>query len=239
MMRGFGAGVDEQQLIEEIHRQETRRLIGSIRELIFREKVVELGLVASEEEVDWQVEEIFDKVGMTGEKAKDVCERARLVYEGLMAWQANRSLAGAIYEEKLAGSGISREEWKLFQLSYDSAEKLKGMVVPGGIEDMKRKSRESSRKDVLGRKVEQFITREVSVKSEEVEEAYRERYGSLAQKPGFQEVAEKLGSELLVKKKQEAVRLWWLQQYRQADIEIRDPRFQHVLGILRRGGEVR
>ena len=94
-------------------------------EVIFKQKIAELGLTTSEEEVDSRVDEIFEKAGMTDEKAKAICESSRAVYEALMAWQKEPSRGDAIYNEKLADSPINKVQWTVYQACFDTPEKLK------------------------------------------------------------------------------------------------------------------
>lgn len=224
--------ISASQLKSEVHKQEMRRLAGKIHKVIFEQKIDELRITVSEKEVDSRVDEIFRQTNMTSEKAAAVCENARALHEALAAWQKDPSHGDVIYNEKLAGSLISKEQWKAFQVAYDTPEKLKSLVVPKNIDDMKKNSRESSRMDVLNKKLEDVITKNVSVKAEEIEAAYQKKYGNLPERPPLEEVMEKLNVQLLSKKKQEAKKVWWQEHYRQAKIEIKDQRFKDVLNIL-------
>ncbi|MDD5326715.1 MAG: hypothetical protein PHY02_02750 [Phycisphaerae bacterium] len=215
------------QIENEVQKQETRRLIGKIREVIFKQKITEFGLTVSEQEVDARVEEIFKKTGMTSEKAKAICESGKAVYEALVAWQMNPSDGNAIYDEKLSDTLISKEQWKLWQRCCDTPEKLKDLVVPKNIEDMKKNSRESSRRDVLYQKLEEVITKDISVSKKEIEEEYRKKHGA--------EEIEQMGlieKELLTRKKDMAIRTWWQEQYNKSNIVILDKRFDEALELL-------
>lgn len=221
------------QLKKEIRKHEMRRLAGKIHEVIYRQKIDELGLIVSEEEVDYRVEEIFQQANMTSEKAAVICESARAFREALEAWQKNPSMEDVIYNEKLVGSGVTKEQWKLYQICFDTPEKLKLFAAPNNIEDMKRNSRRSSRKDMFYKKLNDIITKNVSVRNEEIEEIYEKKYAHIAEKPPLDELLkETLRLELLIRKKHEAEKLWWQEQYRQAMIEIKNPRFKDVLNIL-------
>jgi len=229
---GYTGDMNTFQLDAEVKKHETRRLTSKIRDVIFAQKVAEFGLTASEEEVGSRVEEIFQKTGTTPEIAKKVSEKARAMYEALAAWHKDPSKANAIYNEKLAGLGVSREGWKLNQLCWDTPEKLRRFVVPDSIDDMKRTSRESSRRDVLYKKLNDIITKDVSVSIEEIEAEYQKEYCHVSPKPPFDDVKESIRSELLSKKKQEAKATWWREQYGKSNIETFDEQFRDILDML-------
>jgi len=241
VVRMLHAGdINTLQLESEVRKQETRRLAGKIRELIFKQKITELGLTASEKEVDSRVEEIFRKTGMTNEKAKAICESGQAVYEALVAWQKNPSNGDAIYNEKLSDSLISKEQWKLWQACYDTPEKLKQLFVPKDIEDMKKNSRKASRIDVLYQKLESVITKNISVGAKEVEEEYKKRYGHISPKPGLEETRQMtmIEKELLTHKKEKAITIWWKEQYNSSKILILDKHFDGVLDLLNESNEM-
>ncbi|MHC4648015.1 MAG: hypothetical protein ACYTBJ_21355 [Planctomycetota bacterium] len=222
----------ESELAGAIDRQEKRKLVGRIRKVIFNKRTGELGLTASEEEINARVEQIFRDAGLTEEKAVEVRESLQLVREALMLWQQNPSESDVIYSEKLRDCGISKGQWRLFQACYGTPEKLKRLVAPKDLADMKTQSRESSKRDVLHKKLEDFIVRDISVEPAEIEKAYERKYEGIEKKPLLKEVWDQLSTELLLKKKQRAVELWWKEQYRQVKVEIKDPRFEDVLDVL-------
>ena len=230
------SGVSEAETEIETRAREMRLLRGRVRKIIFDEKVAELNLAASDEEVDFRVEEIFRKTEMTKDEANTMCEEIKLVHEALVEWHNDRERADRIYEEKLAGSSISEDQWKLFQICCDTPEKLRTMVVPKTIEDMKKNSRESAAKDVLYSKLMNVITADVSVTSSEIEQAYAAEYASSPESPPLDEVRSVLEGTLLAKKKDDAMRLWWAEQYKKADIEVKDPRFGDFAKLLMSGG---
>ena len=229
----YAGQMDARRLRTEVRKYEERRLAQEIRKAIFKHKIDELGITATDEKVDSRVEEIFRKADMTDVKAAAICETAKAVYNALVEWHNNPSREDAIYNEKLKGSLVTREQWKAYQSCFDTPEKLKRFAVPSNIEDMKRMSRESSRKDVLYAKLRDIVTSDVSVSDNEIKQAYEEKYGYLVKKPSLEEVKGTLRSELLTKKKQQQLELWWQEQYKEARIDIKDPRFKDVLDIFK------
>jgi len=85
---------------------------------------------------------------------------------------------------------------------------------------------------VLAKKLMDVVTKDVSVGPEEVEAAYIKKYGHLSKKPTLEEVRDELAVELLRQKKDEAMKLWWRERYKEAQIEIKDERFAGVTAIL-------
>ncbi|MBA7679097.1 hypothetical protein ES703_87380 [subsurface metagenome] len=226
-------GLSKRQFNNEVRKHEMRRLSGKIHEVIFTHAIDEMGLTVSEEEIDFQVDELFRKGNLTDEQVAFVCTEARALHEALEAWHRNPGNEDAIYNEKLASLNVTRDQWKLHQACWDTPEKLKRFVVPSDIEDMKRNSRGSSRRDVFYKKLGDIITSDISVTDDEVKQAYQNKYSHLSEKLPLYKVEYELRSELLAEKKQEARKLWNQEQYRKANIEIKDTRFDDVLNILR------
>jgi len=224
-------GQNTKELDDEIHKQEIRRLAVKIRDSIFMKNINEFGITATQKEIHSRVEQNFATANIDKEKAEEICKNIRVVYEALLEWQKDTSRADAIYNEKLS-SFISRDQWDLYKACYDTPEKIKKMVVPKNIEDMKKNSMESSKKDVLYQKLYDIITKDISVTDKEIKDAYVSKYSHLPEKPPIEEVIDELRSELLNKKKQKTEALWWQDQYRQAKIEIYDSKFKNVWNIL-------
>jgi len=234
----LGPEANESRIAQELFRIESRRVAQIIRSAIFEDKTKEYGLTASEEEVDARIDEIIQKSGLTNDEVRQICESTNRMRAALEAWHANPEQAKAIYDEKLAPFSTTPEHWRMSQIAYDTPEKLKDFVAPNNLDEIKDNSRQSSKKDVLNEKLEGVITKDVSVSTDEVEAAYENRYSQLPDKPTFDAIKEKLHSELVTIKKQEAINRWWKQQYNEADIEITDPRFQNVLDTLRKQGRL-
>ncbi len=150
----YASELNTDQLAKEKQRNEMRRLLGKIQMMIREQQIIELGLTATEREVRSKVDETFEKAGFTDDKAKMFCEQISAVYDALLEWYENPSKSDAIYNEKLSGRHITRQQWKLFQLCYDTPEKLKHLNIPKNIDDMKMNSQESIRRDILHQKLD-------------------------------------------------------------------------------------
>lgn len=228
----YAQELSTKQLAKEKQQNEMRRLVGRVQGIILEQKIADFGLTATEEEVRSKVEETFEKAGLSDEKAKALCENINTVYEALLEWHENPSTEDAIYNKNLAGR-ISKQRWKLFQSCYNTTEKLKHFKVPKNIDDMKKNSFESSKRDVLYEKLNSIITKDVVVTNQEIIEAYDKKYSHISEKPSFLKVKDELHKESLTQKKKAAIILWRQKQFRQAKIEVKNPQFTEVLNILR------
>lgn len=132
----------------------------------------------------------------------------------------------------MSDSLISKEQWNEYKAYFNTPEKLRLLLVPSDINDMKENSRESSKKDILYEKLTDIITMGVSVSNEEIEELYRDKYEHMSEKPPLESVSDELYRELLNSKKNEAKKKWWREQYKELDVEIKDRRFEKVAEYL-------
>ncbi len=232
----LGPEANETRLQDEIYRIESRHIAGRIHGMIFDEKIIEYGISVTEEEMDQKIKSLIERGLLTDEMTKQVQESIKRLRDALQAWHSNPEQTKAIYDEKLAPFSVTIEQWQMHQALYDKPEKLSKLVIPKNLEEIVNDTRRSSRKDVLHEKLENIITKNVSVSTEEVQALYKDRYSRLPDKPTFDELKEQLHSELITDKKNKTIIRWWKEQYNKSDIEIKDPRFQNVLNILRNKG---
>jgi hypothetical protein len=218
--------LDPARLEEAVYEAEKGRLAAEILEKIKMQKIIELGLTVSEEEVDFELERKFKIGGIDEKKADEMNKMYQALANALESWQKDPLKGDAIYEEQLA-TYMNKAQWNAFQVSYDTAEKIIKMrsLIPTDLNDMKRQSKESSQKDVLLQKLQDVITSNVSVSDEEIETYYQQKYGHLSEKPRFNDVGAILHQELQFMKKQDVEAAWWKKQYEKSVIEIKDPRF--------------
>jgi len=217
--------LNDLELEKMVHLYEKKRLAAKIHEIIFEQKIADLGLTVSESEINERVEKTFKQTNMTVEEANKVCQAGHAIYEALKAWHQSPSEANSIYDTMLAKTTVSRDQWKLFQACYDTSEKLKSLKVPQNIEQMKLNSRQSSKRDLYYIKLEDLITKNIMVTADEITAVYEKRYGKVSPASRLKDVKELIASELMARKKQEAVITWWEKQYEQADIQIKEKRF--------------
>ena len=167
-------------------------------------------------------------------KAKEISENSKVLADALGEWQKDPSRADIIFNEKLASRDISKEQWKGFQVSYDTLDKLAKLrsLIPNSVADMKKFSEKSTEKDLLFNKLRDIVASNVSVSAEEIKAYYEQKYSDLSEKPSLNKIKDSLRLELLSKKKDEVEFKWWQEQYRKAKIEIKDDRFIDVMNLL-------
>lgn len=179
---------------DELLRYQMRRLAAKIQECIFRQKVSEYGINAAEEEVWSRVDEIFSKAGV------EIAESLRIIYAALLEWHKDPNKTDGIYEEMLK-SVITKDQWRLCQACFDTPEKLRRFTIPNNVEDMRKDSYESAKKDILYQKLNDIITADVRVSEQEIESAYQEKYGHWDKKPTLEEVRDRLYNQLMNRKR--------------------------------------
>jgi hypothetical protein len=228
----YGGELTASQIATKIEEHAGRRLRQAVREAIFKQKIEELGITASRGKIDQRVDELFQRGGVTAEDAVAVSSSAKALREALAACIEDPSEQDTIYQEKLADTLITREQWRVFRASFDTPDKLQELAIPTDVNDMKANTRESARKDILYRKLKDRITKDVSVSNSEIDQAYANQYRDVPDKPPLEEVRDTIRLRLLARKKREAEHRWWREQYRAADIEIMDPRLKNAVESL-------
>ncbi|MBP8605638.1 MAG: hypothetical protein KBI46_07350 [Phycisphaerae bacterium] len=199
--------------LEQIKKQEQRRLWRKIDDIIFQEAVHDYHIRATESEIDMQVDETFEKANLSDEQIHKICRISNAIHDALIALYQKPSAAQEIYQEKLS-SLISEDDWKTWQTLIDSPEKLKRLVICNDINDLKRNSRESAKNDVLRAKLNKIITKDVNVSEEEIVRAYRKRYKEAKVPPEYTAVHNEIYLELLENKRQDVISDWKKSQYK-------------------------
>jgi len=222
--------LNEAELQKSVLERQKKSLASKIHLIIFEQKIDELGITVSESEVDARIEEIFKHV--SPEQAEKTCKVTRAIYEALKAWHKNPSKGDYIYENMLADIPISKKQWKIWQTTCNTPEKLKSLVIPDNIENMKQNSRKSAKRDLYYWKLESIITKDVKVTKDEIRRLYEQRYEDSNSTPAFENVRETVKSELLIKKKQKVIKDWWQKQYKKANIKIHKKQFSKVKKML-------
>lgn len=231
---GYRNELNSSQMAEAIRGYEMNRLVAKIREIIQRQKIAELGLAVSEKDIVYEIDKRFKEAGIDDRKAKEISENSKVLADALGEWQKDPSRADIIFNEKLASRDISKEQWKGFQVSYDTLDKLAKLrsLIPNSVADMKKFSEKSTEKDLLFNKLRDIVASNVSVSAEEIKAYYEQKYSDLSEKPSLNKIKDSLRLELLSKKKDEVEFKWWQEQYRKAKIEIKDDRFIDVMNLL-------
>jgi len=216
-------GVDKLQL-------EKSGLTGLIKKIIFKQTIKESGITVSEKEIDERLDQTIQKAGINNEYVKKVHDQCQAICDALAQWQKDHSRSNAIYTELLSGKGLTQQMWKTYQINYDTPEKLAKLksLIPNSIEDMKKNSRESTKRDLLAEKLNEVITKDVSVTDQEVREAFDKQYKHNPQKPDYEKTKNIFRESVLNRKKQKVISDWWKNKYRQSRIVITNNTFEAV-----------
>jgi hypothetical protein len=218
-----------EQLRLGVQKHRINTLLNDIKQTIIEQNIKKYGITVSEQEVNAKIEEIFANIDPNA--VRETIEKSNASYEALKEWQKNTSESDSIYNEKLAEFGFRIDQWELLQITYDTPRELQKMQVPKNIEDMKKNSYESIKNDLLLQKLIDKVTK-ATVTEVEIREAYNLKYGDWNHDAPFEEVKEKIREQLKKENQTVAMTIWLNEQYKNANIKIKDPKFNEILDIL-------
>lgn len=203
--------------------QEVEKLDCKIKEIIEAKAIENLAIEVKEDEVKMAVDAKFEQAGIADKEAHRIANMYCALLSALEGWQQDKTKSANIYKEMLADY-MTEAQWHQWQKCYDVPEKLLKLraLIPRNLEDMKKNSINSSKRDLLHNKLVAHIIRGVRVEDEELHSLYAEKYKEATEKPTFGEVKSQLQAEFLETKKQEAIAQWWRNHLREASIEIKD-----------------
>ena len=218
---------------------EINRLEARIRQIIEESVIKELNIQATTAEIKAEVDSKFEQAGIDQAQADKIAEMYKVLVVALKKWHDNKSQSTEIYEEHL-NKFMTQAQWQLWQESCPSAKELMPLKkqMPQSLDDMKRTSFQSSKRDVLYAKLVDHVTKNIRVQDNEVRAAYAERYQGVADKPSFPTVEEQLKAEVLARKRQLAMAEWWESRFRQANIHIVDKRTRDLWETRRQNSRV-
>jgi hypothetical protein len=222
-----------EQLQKEVQNSEQNELIGQIRQIILKQNIKKYGLTVTQDEVNSKVNKMFEMLGT--QRVNESIELSNAIYEALREWQKNPSQSDSIYKEKLAGKNFSEYQWETHKIIYDSPDELKRMVIPQSIEDMKKNSFESSKRDLLLQQLMDIVTKNVTVTDDEINKAFQKKYDNVMERPSLDQVKNDIRKTLLEEKKNEAINKWWTQQFHEAQIESKDSLYNAILERIQNG----
>jgi hypothetical protein len=161
------------ELEKAIYDYENQRLAMRIKLLIEEDMIRKLGIAVTDEEVDRELKRRFEQAEISQRTVDEIRKKSIALAKALEEWQQNPEKSDVIYQERLASKSITSQQWKVFQLSYNTPEKLAEMrgLIPSTVADMIANSRSSCRQDLLFEKLNVRIASAVSV-----EEWWQEQY---------------------------------------------------------------
>jgi len=221
-------------IAEKVHQEEISNLAMLIRRTV-RDKCLEpYSASITEDLVSAEVDAKFVRAGIDETKADKIAKEHHKLLEALEANLRGKAASDKIYEEKLAGTSITREQWEAFRVFYGTHEKVSEFrrLIPKSLADMKANSRRSTRKDLALAKIESNLTKDVTVSDEEVMEEYKKRYATEPAPPPYTKVKDDLRQQVMQQKRRSIIRAWWRDQYEKAGILIEDDKYRDALKYL-------
>ncbi len=154
----------DKQLQEGVQKHRVTSLLGKIRQVIIEQKIKEYDITASEREIQDKINETFANIDSNS--VQIAIERSNAVNEALERWQKEPSKSDDIYNEILSPLDIKKDQWELSKIIYDTPEKIRQMQIPKTLEDMKKFSYESAKRDLLFQKLMDSVAND-NTKTEE------------------------------------------------------------------------
>ena len=229
----FQPAMKEDILMRRVKERELQKLAARIHIIVADQKLRDMGITASDEEVRARVDASFRTVGWTSDaNIAPMRKQWDALRTALAKVIADPNAADDLYREYLQPVGVSKDQWRALRFSYGTPEKFKKLKFPANLEEMKANSIQSAKGDVLHEKLDERITANVKVSDEDVRSAYQKEYGGSSNAPPFDEVKDRIRAKLLQAKQNEEKARWWREQYKSADIEIKDPAFRGVMDLL-------
>lgn len=227
----YGKKLEPSQLEQLIKQEEMKALLRKIRNYAFDYKVKSLGITVSEQDVDKRVDKIWQ--GITTDMANKILNDSKLTYAALLEWQKNTSESESIYNKYLS-SFMGMEQWELYKISYETPEQLSKFYVPKDIDDIKRMSRESSRKDLLYEKLRNIVAGDITTPDKD----YMAKKIEYDKSIGIEITPARkieIRQEAIEKNKDKAMEEMWLQTYEEMGLKIINDNFTGAL----KGGDLR
>jgi hypothetical protein len=209
--------------------RELDMLDARIMQTIEDHAIQAIGIKATEDEVRSEVDSKFEQSGLDDAQARKIADMYRTLVVGLEKWHKNRTQSVKIYEEDLA-EFMTQAQWHQWQKSCPSSKDLVKIKkqIPKGIDDMKKNSLQSSKRDILRSKLVDHVTAGVCVKEDEIRVLYTDKYRGNSDKPDLSTVQDNLRAEILKRKKQETMTEWRKTRFRQASIQIKNKRIKEL-----------
>lgn len=229
----------EDEINKLILSEEKKYLANTIKNIVKEEKIQQWHLAVSTQEINNYIETYLQNTGLSlGGITEETRMRSKLLFEALSEYLKKPNKDEEIYA-KLEKFGYSKGFWNLMKKNYNTPEKLE--LIKKGIKETPSSLKENLIKGfkpfLINEKFEDYITKDIAVSEDELMSFYRKEY-PLAERypnasvPKYDEVKGLLTEKLLQKKKEEKLANWWLGEFKQAKIEIKDKRFKDVLYLL-------
>jgi len=205
------------------------KLDSRIMQIIEDHAIQSLEIRASKAEVRNEVDSKFEQAGIDEAQALRIAEMYRALVAGLEKWHKDKTQSAKIYEKYLA-EFMTQAQWHQWQKSCPLPKDITKIKkqIPEDIDDMKENSLQSSERDILHSKLVAHVTAGVRVQENEIRATYADKYRGDSNKPAFSAVKDNIRSELLQKKKQQAMTEWRKSRFQQVSIQIKNKRIREL-----------
>ncbi len=228
-----------EDIAERAQRKEISNLARLIRRAI-KDKCLEPYLASiSEEAVRAEVDTKFMMGGIDEAKAEQIAKKSERILAALEADLEGKVAPDKIYEEKLAGTSVTREEWRLFRIGHGgSPDRISEFrrLIPRSLADMKANSMKSSRRDLAFTRLREEVCKGVRELSGEAKGAGDEEHDTKGDTaPTHRELTDRYKARLLRQRRLSGLavmRAWWRQRYQDAKIVIEDDNYRGALDLL-------
>jgi len=186
------------------------------------QKAAELGLSVPPDEVKQEVDRRFRSAGIDSDVARRLNETHTLLAEALQERLSDSARSDHVYAQKLAHTQITKTQWQVYQVLFDSPQKLDRLrsLIPSSVEDMKRNSRESCRRDLLLEKLRMAMSPAAKTPSLEGHDA--DPRADSPRSPALLTETRRSG----ISSSSDEVRHWWTDVVEGVRIEILDNRYR-------------
>ncbi|RKY35751.1 MAG: hypothetical protein DRP78_05225, partial [Candidatus Omnitrophota bacterium] len=174
--------ITEEELKKYLEDTEKHSLANKIRNIVKNQAIKTLGIIVTQEEIENKIEDmikLIENAGISEKQAfKEVQEKSFLMIKALKIWQKNQDKSTDIYKRLLFPRNISLDEWQIWRINYSTPEKLQELqkFIPKTIEDMRKNSYKSAKKDLLWEKTRNFFGKNIVATDKEINEYHKKKY---------------------------------------------------------------
>ena len=216
----YGKSFSPQELAEKIITQEKYQLIRITQNIIYKQKIEEWGITATDEEARKRLREVFKRQKID----QAVISKTKKIYlaiiKSLEEYIEHPEKDKEIHKKNLAGVVIL-QEWEIWKThnTPEAIQKLKNMV-PVSVEDTIEKSIESTKRDIVLEKFQNKIVGNILVSEKETKIFYRNIYENIESPPQYSKIKESLRRKLIEREKGKRIKAWWKLHGQRANIQI-------------------
>lgn len=222
------------EILAQANQLENRRLSSRLNDIVTQQVLDEYNISASEEEIEAHLDYQMRIVDFNQDKVDQINELSVKVAEALDYSLSNQeSTDQEIYDLYLSNTDVSYDSWKLYR-KYNGGSKEKvdefKSLIPNNLDDVKRMSHASAKKDVLLVKIARTLFPDVEISDEEkaaVQEGMKRRPEESQE--SFDSRVKFMISKMNEKARGEAWQIFLQSQFETSSITLMDSKYQEYL----------